>query len=223
MKIKYVTLTGADDNTSIEEMLKLSEKYPFVEWGILFSRAKSGVERYPSDDWVRELSKSKEMRTNLSAHLCGGYVRDVFKGVLAFLLDEDMEETFDRVQLNCYKERLKQAFENENVWRAIDRADKSVILGGNYTEAIREIADPTFLIHRSIYPLFDASGGHGNLSREWPKPFMSEYDTSIYCGYAGGLGPENVEEEIASIEKVVGTGEGRRYWRRGQYGAWNYR
>jgi phosphoribosylanthranilate isomerase len=212
MKIKYVTLTGADDSTSIEEMFKLSEKYPFVEWGILFSRSKSGVERYPGEDWVSELVEKRfTAQANLSAHLCGGYVSDAFKGFITFLADEDMEETFDRVQLNCYKERLKKAYHSEKLWDAISRANKPVILGGNYTDEIKEIVDGTFLLHRGIAPLFDASGGHGKLAKNWASPFQAESQETgkpgadIWCGYAGGLGPENVVEEIQKIEQVVGN------------------
>lgn len=208
MKIKYVTLTGADDNTNIDSLLEISSRFPFVEWGILFSRSKSGVARYPGEDWVRELVDKGAEVANFSAHLCGGYVTDAFKGMITFLMDEGMEETFGRIQLNCYKEKLHRAFLNENLWRAIDRTDKPVILGGNYTEDIREIVSPSFLIIHNISPLFDASGGHGNLPREWSKPFLSKLGTSIYCGYAGGLGPENVEEEVVSIEKAVGSGRG---------------
>ena len=197
MKIQHVTLTGADDNTSIEEMYRLSAKYPFVEWGVLFSRAKSGVERYPSDEWVQDLKKLGGLGTlNLSAHLCGGYVKDAFKGVITFLEDEGMDETFGRIQLNCYKQRLKQAFENENVWRAMKRAHRPVILGGNYSGL--QVPSDKFETN-TVSPLFDASGGHGDSPREWPKSIQN-----LFCGYAGGLGPENIDEELHRIEDVVG-------------------
>ncbi len=83
MKIKYVTLTGADDNTKHEELLRVSALYPFVEWGILFSQKKSGLaERYPSWDWVVDLAKKTNENTNLSAHLCGQWVDDAMSGRL---------------------------------------------------------------------------------------------------------------------------------------------
>ncbi len=203
MKIQYVTLTGADDNTDVVEMLQLSERYPFVEWGVLFSRKKFGVERYPGEDWVTDLGKLGGLGTlNLSAHLCGGYVRDVFKGVIAFLEDEGMKDTFGRIQLNCYKQRLAEAFENENVWRALKRANKPVILGGNYSGL--KVPFDKFETN-TVYPLFDASGGHGNSPREWPKSIQN-----LFCGYAGGLGPENIEKELHRIDEV--TGEDDRIW-----------
>ena len=42
MKIKpfinKVTVTGADDSTSIEEMVTIQKEYPFVEFGILLRK-----------------------------------------------------------------------------------------------------------------------------------------------------------------------------------------
>lgn len=70
----FITFTGADDETDIAKMLELSELYP-IEWGILFSPTRRGSPRYPSIDWVTELRVNGPAR--LSAHLCGGYSRDV--------------------------------------------------------------------------------------------------------------------------------------------------
>ena len=221
MKIKYVTLTGADNNTDIRDMIDLSLKYPFVEWGILFSQSKSGVPRYPTDEWVEELAEAAIQAVcehgacvNMSAHLCGKWVDDAFRtGRITFLNRELMDESFDRVQLNCYKEKLKKAFESDLLWEAIDLAHRPVILGGNYTPEIKQMVDGTFLLHREIYPLFDASGGHGNLPQKWPEPFLCEAQDDdrapvIFCGYAGGLGPENITEEIDLIAEAVGEGRG---------------
>jgi hypothetical protein len=52
-------------------------------------------------------------------------------------------------------------------------------------------------------PLFDLSHGAGVLPKSWPKP------VALYCGYAGGLSPENLEEQIQKIKKAA---RGRRYW-----------
>ena len=45
-------------------------------------------------------------------------------------------------------------------------------------------------------PLFDISGGRGIVPKEWPKQ-------KGYCGYAGGLSPDNLQEQLEKIEKVV--------------------
>src|SRR5207302_929741 len=50
-------------------------------------------------------------------------------------------------------------------------------------------------------PLFDTSGGAGltpdDLEESWPMAWPGKY-----CGYAGGLGPDNVADEL---EKIFGT------------------
>jgi hypothetical protein len=45
--LERVTITGADDSTSIDEMLALSRRFPFVEWGILVSKRHEGSYRFP--------------------------------------------------------------------------------------------------------------------------------------------------------------------------------
>ena len=49
----------------------------------------------------------------------------------------------------------------------------------------------------NIVALFDSSGGRG-LPGKWRAPI------EIPCGYAGGLGPDNIEKELISISKVAG-------------------
>jgi len=45
--------------------------------------------------------------------------------------------------------------------------------------------------------LFDLPGGAGILPAEWPAP-----RASLPCGYAGGLDPENVEDQLQRIASV---------------------
>jgi hypothetical protein len=52
-----VTITGADDIVDHDDMLKLCEEFPFLEWGILVSFDRAGTARYPSVPWLIELSR----------------------------------------------------------------------------------------------------------------------------------------------------------------------
>jgi hypothetical protein len=201
MKLKYVTLTGADDAVNGEEMLAISEQYPFVEWGILFSKSKIGQSRYPSRDWVEQFAAVPII--NFSAHLCGKWVEESLGGEIAFL-EESYSKLFRRIQFNMGRERLSSSFLNSKFVSAVrDSHDKnymSFIFGGGYN-----VSPPakTF-IENGICPLFDASGGRGIKAKEWPKPIEG-----VFCGYAGGLGPDNLKEELKRIEEVV---EGREVW-----------
>jgi hypothetical protein len=40
------------------------------------------------------------------------------------------------------------------------------------------------------------------LAKEWPKPLED-----VLCGYAGGLGPDNIEAQLELISKAVGNRE----------------
>lgn len=204
MKLKYVTLTGADDTVKQEQLIALSKRYPFVEWAILFSQSKSGVSRYPSHDWADQLVSSTNLGCNFSAHLCGKWVDDVMAGEVTFFRDEKYDDFFQRYQLNMGESRLKSALESLKVINAVDRVNKPVIFGGNYEGIDANTTLTTMMFHRQIFPLFDASGGKGIKAKTWPKPFVSEYDTPLFCGYAGGLKPETLAEELKKIEDVVG-------------------
>lgn len=50
--------------------------------------------------------------------------------------------------------------------------------------------------------LFDTSSGFGILPEKWP-----ELLPELYCGYAGGLGPDNLQEQLEKIESVIGDNE----------------
>lgn len=203
MQIKYVTLTGADDSVSIDDLVEISDNYPFVEWGILFSQSKSGVPRYPSQEWVEFLSCQRTEGMNLSAHLCGKWVEDALDGEITFLRDESIQSTFQRIQLNCNKNRLDRVFSSDEVWKAFKPVSISLILGGSWQGHHHW---SSLLLLNEVSPLFDASGGGGKSPSFWPE-LLSTEDKTLFCGYAGGLGPENILEELKRIEAVVGDNE----------------
>ena len=61
------------------------------------------------------------------------------------------------------------------------------------------IFDAAVSRHMNIAGLFDASHGAGVLPAEWPKPRHYE----VYHGYAGGIGPENVREQVVKITDTI--------------------
>lgn len=202
MKIAYVTLTGADDKTPIDGLLDVSAEFPFVEWGILFSPSRQGSSGYPSWRWLDHLCVFGHL--HLAAHLCGQYVVDAMRGRLTVLEREQVDRAFGTIQLNCYKDLLREALTHPILWRTISvvhNGRKPVILGGNYSGLS---IDVTQFLNAGVYPLFDASGGNGLSPKVWPAPFKTEYGTKLFCGYAGGLGPENVSKELNRINDVAG-------------------
>ena len=54
---------------------------------------------------------------------------------------------------------------------------------------------PALTRRKGVSFLFDESGGAGRSPERWPLALESNR-----CGYAGGLGPDNLEREIGAIE-----------------------
>lgn len=190
MKLWRVTFTGADNNTPIDKMIALSQKHKCLEWGILFSQTKFGIPRYPSQDWVDRLPTG----LNLSAHLCGKWVEDALNGDMSF-----NDARFSRIQLNCGKSRLRTALTSQKLVETCARAFErdrclalgSIILGGDY-EGVSDAPSSKFEF------LFDASGGTGESPKTWMPLFGSES-----CGFAGGLNPDNLNEELQKMSVVA--------------------
>ena len=202
MKLRYVTLTGADESVPPSDLLNLSARYPFVEWGILFSQKRTGNKpRYPGWPWVRQLVTllhdypRADRRLNLSAHLCGAWVDNAMEGILGFPAGMEAE-AFQRFQLN-FGSKLGEAVTNEKLFAGVGnvRRNAKIIFGGDYSGVS---AANVGLIDNSICPLMDASGGRGISPDVWPDPIART------TGYAGGIGPDNVVAVLHKLKQVVG-------------------
>ena len=221
MNFDRVTITGADDSIEPGELVHLSEAFPFVEWGILFSANHVGEPRWPSVGWLAELFEQIDataFEVNLSAHLCGRWVRDLLAGNFSYsaFIGRAFRH-FRRVQLNFH-------------------AEPQLVIGTKFVSALvahSSPSDPREFIFQidgvnddlfigasrnahgvSVVPLFDGSHGAGRLPGEWPvaayRGGRAYGDASkVYHGYAGGLGPDNLEYEIPRIAKAAGDA---RFW-----------
>jgi hypothetical protein len=202
--IDRVTITGADDTVNPLHLADISAKFPFVEWGILFSHSRrlQAHPRYPSLDWVVQLQEvaARNPHMKLSAHLCGGWVRGAVVGGENHWADyysRHIARTFSRVQLNLHGEPTtpKGTFVEDMIE---EHPDTAFILqcDGVNDEWVKAIVNRRPDL---IAPLFDQSHGGGRTPDEWPAPWPG-----VYNGYAGGLGPSNIETEFENIERRSG-------------------
>jgi len=186
MIIQSITISGADDKVRLEDMVEFSKKYPQVEWGILASTSRLGTPRYPRLEWIADCDKTALTK---SLHFCGQIMRDVVMGKTVDLPIDN----FQRIQLNI-----------GNKISSIDPND--------FAKGIRSLHPKTTIVQISsaipphimqvirsekCHVLYDGSGGFGIL-----RPF---YDPpcDVFTGYAGGLNPDNISEELCRIEKVA--------------------
>ena len=197
--IRVVTVTGADDSVRPEDLIPIIKRYPFVEFGILLSKKQQGGKRFPSRNWLGELYILwRHEKFALSGHLCGEWVRDLCLGKPSFFEEFGYTwEMFSRFQLNFHAERhpvddkkfselIRQYLISRPVIFQMDGTNEKIFFSLNGRWGMQ------------TFPLFDQSGGIGLLPKEWPKQLPNQY-----CGYAGGLSPDNLQKEIERISKVA--------------------
>jgi hypothetical protein len=192
MYLNKVTITGADDSTGILQLVELSEEFPFVEWGILVSRRQEGSYRFPSREWMDRLA-AVSGRLQLSMHICGAWVRQMFVGELDWTDLPVLLQNCQRIQINTHAER--HASTVALLPQLDTHKDKQIIF---QWDGVNDHLTYVALAHGlNVAALFDTSGGAGILPKEWPAQ-----TGKFPCGYAGGLGPGNVVENIRKIESL---------------------
>lgn len=194
-----VTITGADDEVDPRDLLMLSDQYPFVEWGILFSQTRNGTPRYPSDGWLRWLQSEiyrkagthdaahlavKNGRWRFAAHACGEFSRRAQAGELLF------PWYCRRVQINGYKPPIDGL-------KRLPRLETEVILQCRSIDTMAATIRAARDLGRASV-LFDVSGGRGVSPETWPA-----VPGDALVGFAGGIGPDNV---IDALDAAAGCG-----------------
>lgn len=193
MKINKVVICGMDDQTDIKQLEDLKKKYPFVEWGVLFSTNRRGKARYPSISWIEEFLNSET--GNVSAHFCGSYPRDILEvGNIEEILN--LSNKFDSIQLNYNLEFRKNKWKKDNLILALEtskKLNKDIIL--QFNEFNKPYIDYELIYsYDNIRFLNDSSGGNGKVIKELTSPV-----SNIYTGYAGGINLDNIDLIVNNI------------------------
>jgi len=211
-ELKTIGIAGVDDGAEIDDILYLSEKYPFVEWAILASHKNYGKPQYPSVEWINELV-FKGTGVKKSLHLCGNYARAFAIDPVAFDLNNPTSEhkfpnetiygymledlgNFDRVQVNIAVE-----WDKLNIEHFVKSIEK-----GKAPEYIIQLNNEGYhvfsLLKNNIgrtpnvmVPFLDNSGGLGVENKSWK--LRDEWRKE---GIAGGINPSNIKAVITEIE-----------------------
>lgn len=174
--ILSVTFTGADEKTDLDAVANVD-----AEIGILYSANPESRNRYPRKEWITEAVKSLP---RASLHVCGRKAR------ANLLSDTTIAEGFQRIQVNGKVEPQELVSIGEMypkhriITQYVDRP--------NHNMPLLELQLPNHEL------LIDASGGRGTLPKSWNPP-----KTYKRIGYAGGLGPDNIKEQLDLIFPVA--------------------
>lgn len=202
--LKCVTLTGADDSVNPKDLIKISKDYPFVEWGILVG-SKTGT-KFPSMKWIESFADAVENAddpVDMSLHICGKWLRDIKAGIqtewpIVF-------SRFQRCQLNWHGEpqgdignTVLESFRKLAPWRPEIIFQLDGVNDDLYRPLVNEFR---------VSGLFDKSHGTGVSPDCWPQSH-----SKIPCGFAGGMGAENVTENLSKIIESCNPPSSMHWW-----------
>lgn len=196
MNIQYVSLTGADDKTSHNDLAQLTEQFPNVEWALLMFPERDGFPRNPTKAWRDTFHAMKFPQTAL--HLCGSAI-ERFAEENTNLLNEI--ELFKRIQINLKPNRATPELV-EQLTRVVEKFPQLQFIT-QYNEVNSDYFKYWNPISNHAY-LFDGSLGKGVKPEQWEAPVFNKF-----CGYAGGLSPDNIEGELVKIAQVT---QGHTIW-----------
>lgn len=195
MKIDLMTFTGADESVTPDQIVRVAEEYPNIntEWALLVSKNNIGKRtRYPSLPWMENLVKNTHLR--LAGHFQGAWLRDMCEGNFSFANQHPvLWDAFQRIQLNFHG---NQAVITDNFYKEAWKKQFIFQMDGVNDEVYHSMKGKV-----DVVPLFDTSAGAGIVPDSWPKCIHPTYN-----GYAGGLGPDTLQEQLKKIEGVAGDG-----------------
>ncbi len=196
-----ITVTGADSSIIPAQLLYIAKQYPYVEFGLLLSRNSMGCPRFPSADWLRNAVDVLSGRARCSGHLCGAWVREI-------LLGQWPKQEFQKIHTNLLGLFRRLQLNTHGVPHDVNWPrfrDLLFELTHDGDEVIFQYDKVnTALIHRAfntgfrVSALYDLSHGGGVLPERWENP-----DLACPIGYAGGLSPSNVADNLARIADVA--------------------
>lgn len=176
-----ITLTGADERTPLDELIGLADSG--AEIGILLSLTNKGS-RYPSLEWIGKAAELLQGRASI--HVCGYAGRTaLFQGNLNWLLGRVRRFQVNGCVLIGELERLCEANPDSTVITQHKAYNLGLLACKAKNHAI----------------LVDDSGGTGTSPKRWIRP-----KTEKCVGFAGGLGADNLADELARIGPLLGDG-----------------
>ena len=204
VRLRCLGFCGADDSVEPGLLAAISAQHSWVEWGVLFRPDKEGLPRYASESWLKQLGTVNAARTmRLAGHLCSTRVDELLRGETKFVRQMHEQVGFRRFQINATAPNGVDT----SVFSTDSGAAKCVAA---LRQVFASLPEVEFIIQRNVATkplwerlvdapppnisiLFDDSMGLGVSTTTWPAP---PSDGNLLFGYAGGLSPVNIKEQV---------------------------
>lgn len=204
MYIDRVTIAGVDDNVDRNELYKLSDQYPFVQWGVLLYKEKQGKPRYPSNEWIDKFDRYAPEFVSRNVHLCGSNAYDFCTGDLSVVRYSAYgHPRYDSIQVNL-PSGLRISGRERHIADLFVRSSKvitTIIQANEYSmpivNTLHTIEDGNF-----VNILFDESRGKGVEGKFEETKEMHTLLRKSTCGFAGGVNPDNIVKISDKIQRI---------------------
>lgn len=183
----FIAFTGVDRLEVRDALGALSARYP-IEWGILVDDEQQGEALFPNVATRARLLGGAPLRW--AAHVCGAQAQLIANASQRVKLDL---AGFQRVQVNHSFTGSNESHVDNACTFARRRGMRPVLQ-----------CSGVFPTDTRVDWLFDTSFGKGSRPSTWP----TLPTTGPFCGFSGGLNPDNVRE---TLEKIAAP-PGASYW-----------
>lgn len=206
MKLKYITCSGANEHTNIDELLALAKEYPMMEIGIQVSDKKI-TDNPARFDWIIALQEkvaAQKLAPNIALHVNGNWVQQFANRAMIPELEYFLSlgngsngRLISRLQINFLIGNDYRINFGRFCQAMTDNARLPIVLPYNDQNA----AFVHCLHNKSIKfdCLFDSSHGEGVLPQQQQPPVFR----NGLQGYSGGLSADNVAEQLQKLSLVV--------------------
>ena len=212
MHLKYITLSDPRDHNTFDELFDLWNIDPRVEIAVQMHNGNVSPDttRY---NWIKQtIDKLYIMRHefNLAMHINKDWCDDICNGKIPTALkpffDASSYYTYrplvQRIQLNM-PQNTAENFNPQKLKNVIDAYnDKEFII--QYKQSTINAVEQLHKTGAKFSLLFDESGGNSKQPKSWQAPI---YPDKHPMGYAGGLNPENIQDNLNKIKKVAGNNQ----------------
>ena len=205
MKLRYITCSGANEETSHEKLINLAKLSDLIEIGIV---ANSSIMRKgtPQNEWFEQLLSLNEIKNiNLALHINSDWCTDFCNGSIAPELKKwlkiytsNKQPVIKRWQFNIGNGmRLQGVKDLESIIK--DNSDKEFIFSFNKNPIVVNYMTKLYKTGVPFSLLYDSSYGTGRDPKYWEEPYFA----GRTHGYAGGLCGENIYQNLDKISSVV--------------------
>lgn len=205
MNLEKITCSDMREYNEIDDIIDLGKRYPMAEFAIQAHPSKFSA-YMPRYIWFDTLMHAARVNNiNLAMHVNSEWRTEICRGNVPYEIRRMWEMKRDngtpiigRVQVNINGGQNDFRFYSDRVADII-RAFPDTEFIFQYTPKQRRRITRLNQENVPFSILFDASGGRGISPDKWRAPIMSNHK----MGYSGGMGPDNVCDNLTNINKVV--------------------